>query len=184
MQKFSPCKYMGIYNLTQELPLKLVTGYICRCIYSSIFLSRVINLVPTDPSPQLKFVIFLYMVQSSSSLPSLWWMGLKLGYCVFSFLLMDLKLGCCLFASISSCSSRLKWAFLDLLLSCTRIPQHCMDQDLHDDKLRILCSQQPSEDVKLEIILHMRNSLVSSDMWIFSFPRWYGSKSCQTKLFF
>lgn len=50
------------------------------------------NLVPTDPSPQLKFVIFLYVVQSSSSLPSLWWMGLRLGYRVFSFLLMEIGL--------------------------------------------------------------------------------------------
>lgn len=181
---FSPCKYMGIYHLPQELHLKLVTGNICPCIYSSIFHSRVMNLVPADPSPQLKFVIFLYMVQSSSSLISLWWMGLKLGYCVFSFLLVDLNVGYCLFASVSSRSSHLKWALLDLLLLCTHIPEHCMDQDLHDDKLRILCSQQPSEDVKLEIILHVRNSLVSSDMWIFSFPRWYGSKSCQTKLCF
>lgn len=85
------------------------------------------NLVPTDPSPQLKFVAFLYVVQSFSSLTSLWWMGLKLGYLVFSFLLMDLKLGCCLLASISSRSSHLKWALLDLLLLCSHIPEHCMD---------------------------------------------------------
>lgn len=84
-------------------------------VYWSIFHSRIMKLVPIDPSPQLKFVIFPFTVQSSSFLPSLWWMGLKLGYCAFSSLPsrgseIGILCVCLLFFSLFSFEVGFRWS--------------------------------------------------------------------------